>query len=617
MTSPADVDRRIVIVGIDEPSFAELNLQWPWPRGIHARLIDQLKFAGAAVIAFDVIFAEPSDPEQDNRLASSISASGNVVLASDLVVAETANFKQAMYVEPYDLFREAGARAGVSAVTLDADLVVRRIPKDPEAFWKKVVLEYFLASDISSRDDIRLDGTMIRYMGGSHSFPYVSYYQALDPDKFLPPGFFKDRIVLVGFDVKASPDPGTVKGEMFATPFMAFSGWPTPGVEIQANLIAGALMERSISEVPGIFMLVIVAFITVLAALAMRRWRPLGSAAIAAFGFLLLIAFSLVLFSYRDRWIPVSSSMAAVTLIYLVQGSNAFLHERQRKRQIKQAFGYYVSPQVVEEIIAHPEKLALGGVRRDLTIMFTDLAGFTATSEHMDPEKVAEMLNRHFTAMSLIIMRHGGTVDKFMGDSIMAFWGAPLDDPDHPVNACMAAIEMQKEMDRLQNKSDWPGASPLFMRTGIHSGPAVVGNMGSTDRFDYTIIGDNVNLASRLEEANNIYGTDILISKSTADQLNKSFHFRFVDRLSVRGRSEPIDICTFCEDERLIIMSRKAVESYRAQNWSEAEALWRAVIEKYPADSIAEVYLKYIDYLRRTDPGPGWDGSVDLDEILK
>jgi adenylate cyclase len=616
VTAPDRVDLPIVIVGIDEPSFAELHRQWPWPRSLHGRLIEQLKRAGAAVIAVDVVFAEPSDPAEDRRFADSIRAAGNVVLAGDLAVQETPQFRQVMRVEPLEILQSAAAATGISSITVDSDLVVRQVPSRSDAFWRQILRVYRRDRSAAANSGAVFRGALLRYLGRDHWFPYVSYYQALEPDALLPQGTFRDRIVLVGLDIKASPEPGAARADMFATPFLAFTGWLTPGVEIQANFLANALFGRAIHEVPASAPLGLTAGALTLAILGARRWRPLagGLQALGLAG--LLGAGSWWLFAFRDTWLPILAPVSALLLMYTGQAGLAFATERRRRRQIKHAFRHYVSPQVVEEILAHPEKLVLGGVRRDLTLLFTDLAGFTSVSEKLSPEQVAQVLNSHLTAMTRIVLAHGGTVDKFIGDAIMAFWGAPLEDPEQALHACQAAWEMQEEMKRLRRAhQDDPTFPSIGMRIGVHSGCAVVGNMGSLDRFDYTAVGDNVNLASRLEGVNKLYGTEVLLSAATAEQLRGRIPLRLVDKVRVKGKTQPIEVYSFAMDPTLGGLDEQAIAAYRRQQWDQAESVWHEVLQRVPGDGIAQVYLKRITALRNAPPGADWDGSVALDKM--
>jgi adenylate cyclase len=597
-----------MIVGIDEASFAELQRQWPWPRGLHARLIEALDRAGAAVIGFDVVFAEPSQAEEDRRLAQAIARAGKVVLAADLAVQESAQASQLIRVEPLALFKRAGATAGLAAVALDQDLVLRRLPTAPDSFWRAVLDTYLDRRPGPSADPAPRG--LIRYAGPDHSFPYVSYYQALEAERLLPKDIFRDRIVLVGRDVRAAPDIRAAQADLFATPFSLLGGTLTPGVEVQATLIANALERTSLAELPRAIRLFLLALVVLGAAWAMREWRPLAATMVLCGIVAALAAASWAAFEHGRLWSPISAPLLATALVFLGQGGTAFLRVHAERRRIKQAFTHYAPRAVVEEMVAHPERLRLGGERRMLTLLFTDLAGFTELSERLEPERIAQLLNAHMTGMTGVVFRHGGTVDKFIGDAIMAFWGAPLADPEHALHACQAAIAMQQVMRARRAQTD-PLERELRMRVGIHSGEAVVGNMGSVERFGYTAIGDNVNLAARLEGVNKLYGTDILVSETTAALVEGRLPLRRLDRVRVKGKSRPVEIYTFWDGASHDELNNKAIAAYRAQRWDEAENLWRRLgVEA--EDPVALAYLERIEQFRENPPSPDWDGSFTL-----
>ena len=542
----------ITLVGIDEESFAEIGRQWPWPRSLHGQLVEALSEAGAAVIVFDIVFAEPSEQGQDRYFAEAIARAGNVVLASDMVYQETAYVRQWLRADPLPLLREAGAGAGLAAVPFDADMVVRSMPDAQDALWRQVIARFERARPgLFAAETPPRPGSMIRYLGPDHTYPYVSYYQALRPAEFLPKGFFKDQIVFVGRNVRSSPDAGSAQADMFATPFLPITGWLTPGVEIQATLLEDALRGLSLRPAPAGAVLALLTFALVLAGLGMQRWHPGAAAAVALALILAIAGLDGWLFQFRNVWLPALSAVLAVALMYLSLGGVAYFAERRQRQNIKRTFSLYVAPEVVDEMIAHPERLALGGERREITLLFTDLADFTSLSEKLAPEQVAQLLNSHLTQMTEIIMRYGGTVDKFIGDAIMAFWGAPLADPDHALHACQAARDMQAAMASRRKTAGEGGAVDLHMRIGIHTGEAIVGNMGSTDRFDYTAIGDNVNLASRLEGVNKLYGTGILISEATAQRVAGRLPLRKVDKVKVKGRQQDVEIYTPEEEGEL------------------------------------------------------------------
>jgi adenylate cyclase len=605
-------DAGITIVGIDESSFGELQQQWPWPRSVHGRLVEALTKAGASVIAFDIVFAEPSVPEEDAAFAQAIFNAGPVVLAGDLATQENAYADQVIQVEPLHALKEAGGVKGLAAVNLDGDMVLRRVPQDSEAFWRVVLRQDPRPERRAAADRAVDEQTFVRYAGPDHSFPYVSYYQALDPDTFLPRDSLKGRVVLIGRDVKASPEPGATQPDMFASPFSAATGQLTPGVEFHANAIATMMTASEIRPIGRLAWLAITAAIIGLAARTMRRWRPITSAVIGVVLASAWLGGSFGLFAYGDRWIPALGPLLGVALVYVAQGGTAFLTEQARRRQIKAAFGYYVSPAVVEQMVAHPERLKLGGERRVLTILFNDLAGFTTLAETLSAEETARILNEHLTAMTTIVLESGGTVDKFIGDAVMAFWNAPLDEPEHALKACQAATAMQADLAR--RRADL-GNVDLRMRVGIATGPVVVGNMGSSTRFDYSAIGDHVNLAARLENVNKAYGTCTLVAGSTIDVVNGRVPHRLVDRVRVKGKSEPVAVYTLDADPAVVAISDQAIAAYRQQDWDRSTTLWQSLLELSPNDTIANVYLKRIPELRIQVRDAAWDGSVALEKM--
>ena len=605
----------ITIVGIDEASFNEIGLQWPWPRSIQAKLVDQLTKAGALVIAFDVLMPEASKPEEDAALAAAIARAGNVVFAADMVYQESAHSRQWIRVEPLAAFTQAGAANGFATVHPDPDRVMRSIPLGGDVLWRAIV----------KRANERQAGllayaepppeAMIRYAGPDHTFPYVSFYQALEADTMLPADALRDQIVLVGRDLKANTDARMAQGDLFSTPFTMSSGWLTPGVELHANILETALRGESIAPAPRAWSIALLALVTVLSAWMMRRWRPIVSLLSALCLVALVAALDWALFTRMNVWLPVFASMASAVAVYLAVGGVSWFSERRRRTEMRRAFALYVSPEVVDHVMANPQNLALGGQRREVTMLFTDLAGFTTLTEELGAEQVTRVLNVHFSRATAIIKRHNGTVNRFIGDAIMAMWGAPLDDEKQAIRACLAACEMQADMVELRKQFRAEGLPEIRMRVGIHSCTAVIGNLGSSDRFDYTAIGDGVNLAARLEGVNKLYNTGILISGETAARLEGTVHVRLVDRVIVKGKTEPVDIWTPCSDAAVVDLSARAIAAYRARRWEESESLWRELLRHAPDDTIATLYLERIQRLRVTALEADWEGAVELEKL--
>lgn len=605
----------ISIVAIDEASFAAVGRQWPWPRSHYAKLIDQLSKSGAFVIALDLLLSEPSTEAEDRALAEAIARAGNVVIASHMAYQETARARLWMRVDPIDRFKSAGALHGLAHVEPDNDTVVRNMPQGADVFWRQVLKKANQVSPGLVPETELAEGAMVRYVGPDHTFPFVSFYQAMQADSHLPADAFRDQIVIVGRDLKASPDARAGVPDVFATPFTATTRWLSPGVELHANFLETAILDNAIRPAPPLWSMGLVAAVVALCAFLLRRWRPLAGALVVAAVTVAVAALDYVLFVRMNVWLPAAAAVLAGAAVYLGFGGLAFLTERRRRAEIRSAFSLYVSPEVVDHVMAHPDRLKLGGERREVTLLFTDLKGFTTLSERLGAEEVAKILNLHFTGATAIIKRNGGTVNRFMGDAVMAMWGAPVNDPQQAIHAARAACEMQQDIARLREELKAEGLPEIAMRIGIHSCTAVVGNLGAADRFEYTAIGDGVNLASRLEGVNKLYGTGILMSGETASRLEGGVKVRPVDRVIVKGKTEPVEIFTPCEDDAVVELTTHAMAAYRARRWDEAEALWHEVARKLPGDGVAHLYLERIVRCRTLAAEEPWEAAVELEKL--
>ena len=613
--APGKSSLPITIVGIDEPSFAQVGRQWPWPRSLYAKVIDNLSRSGALVIGLDVLLSEPSTEAEDRALADAIKRAGNVVIASDMQYQESAHARLWMRVDPIDVLKAAGASNGLVRVVPDGDTVVRDMPEGSDVFWKQLLKEANRQQPGLVPNTELPPDAMIRYVGPDHTFPFISFYQALAADTHLPPDAFKDQIVLVGRDLKSSPDARAGVPDVFITPFTASTRWTSPGVELHANFIETAVLGNAIRPSPPWAPLLLLACVVFVTSVLLRNWRPIVGATVVTALTIALAGGDYFIFRQYDLWVPVASSILACVTVYISFGALAFLTERRRKAEIRNAFSLYVSPEVVDHVMAHPEGLKLGGERREVTMLFTDLAGFTTLSEQMEAEEVAKILNLHFTDCTAIVKRHNGTVNRFIGDAVMAMYGAPVADADQAIDAVRTACDMQQAIAELREKLRAQGLPEIRMRIGVHSCTAVIGNLGSADRFDYTAIGDGVNLAARLEGVNKLYGTGILISGDTASRLDGAVKVRPVDRVIVKGKTEPVEILTPCQDDRAIQLTTDAVKAYRARAWDDSEALWREVAQALPGDGVAAIYLERIARLRTIAPDEAWEAAVELDKL--
>ncbi|MBB3160311.1 adenylate/guanylate cyclase domain-containing protein [Rhizobium laguerreae] len=533
-----------VIVAIDEPSLADINAQWPWPRSLHAELISQLRAAGARVIGFDIIMAEPSNPDNDAAITKAVGP--DTVLAGDETLIETPQASQLIRATPLPQLTEAGAVTGIASVELSGDGTFRRIPGYEDGFAAMLTKVAGVAPETLPA------GRLIQSFGPARSYPTVSYYQALDPKNLLPPDYFKDRIVLVGLSLQNAPaiDKGGV--DAFATPYTVHTGKLVSGVEIQATIYDNIRSGLSIAEarLPTVAACIL---ISVLLA-ATTVWRATGWLTIVTSAAALLAFAAVSAAGMRLAYIFVSPLGPTVAYISVVFGQAAFdfAEERRNKRQITRAFAQYISPDLVRRLSQDPSQLKLGGERRTLSVLFSDVRGFTTIAETLkdDPEQLTGLINRLLTPLSDVVMDHGGTIDKYMGDCIMAFWNAPLDDPEHALHAVKASLAMQAAISNLNRELEREAAARggkphvLKMGVGINTGECIVGNMGSTRRFDYSCLGDSVNLASRLEGASKNYGVALLLGEETAGLVAGTYTVVELDRIIVKGRTVPSPVYT-------------------------------------------------------------------------
>jgi adenylate cyclase len=607
---PASAETDVLIVAIDDASFNDIQMFWPWPRAAHAQLLDRLTQAGARVVGFDLVFSEPSSfgEDDDQAFAQAIEDAPAVVLGSYISRQLLAEGLQVTSTEPLDLFQDAGAASGSVNVYQDNDGVLRRAANDDNAFWK-AMFELGSGNTVEGQD---FSDKLVRYIGDANTIPRVSYYRALDP-ALLPDSVFTGKIVLVGLDVLSSADIGVAQDDRYFSPFSLDSSVSMAGVEHLANMLVNqqhGLFITPVSELTyGLLLFAMLAAASWLFADWQLRRSTLILLALTALAvFLYWFAFHV-----QQTFVPLFSLLLAIYLPFACQGALAYQKEYRQRLFITNAFSKYVSRDVLDELIAAPEKLTLGGQVKEVTILFTDLANFTTISESVPVEQIAELLQEHLTRMSRIILQHGGTLDKYIGDAIMAFWGAPLPDAQQADHALAAALAMQEECRKMREQIAGKDLPPFHMRIGIHSGKAIVGNMGSELLFDYTCLGDNVNLAARLEGLNKFYHTGILVSEATRALLSQPFNLLLADKAIVKGKTEAIAIYTPAGHDCLQ-ESVTAFELYARKQWQEAAAAWSAILDASPDNPVPRIYLDRIARYQHADPGAAWRGYTRFDE---
>jgi adenylate cyclase len=606
----------VVVVAIDEPSLAEIGRQWPWPRDLHARLVENLREAGATAIGIDLIFAEPSTPDADAALAAAMG--DDVVLAAEVTAIETPQAVQTILVEPVAALRDAGAEPGIASVFLDGDGTLRRMPPFPDGFASRLLATADKAADAVP---VVPEGALIQYFGPPRTYPTVSYYQALDPTAFLPPNTFTGRAVIIGHSLQTAPELGTAATDAFETAFTATNGRLSAGVEVQATIFDNLRHRLFVLPATGWAQgLALAAAASLALAFAVRlvTWRTAGWVALSV---LAMLAGSWALLRFGRVWLPPIAPAMALVVATTARAGLDFAEERRMRRRIAAAFGHYLAPAMVDRLARDPAALKLGGERRTLTILFCDVRGFTAIAEALkdEPERLTALVNRLLDPLSEAVLAEGGTIDKFIGDCVMAFWNAPLPEPRHAERAVRAGAAMIEAVARL-NRDVAAETAPglplpaLAVGVGINTGDCVVGNFGSQRRFDYSALGDAVNLASRLEGLSKLYRVPQLIGPDTAAAVAGTFAVIELDRVAVKGRSDAVAVFaalprTEASAEALAVHG-DMLAAYRHREWDRVLSLVsEAARGVRPLAGYYAMLAERVEGYRRLPPPPDWDGN--------
>ncbi|MEA3398839.1 MAG: adenylate/guanylate cyclase domain-containing protein [Patescibacteria group bacterium] len=611
-------DKNIVIVAIGNESLQVIG-RWPWDRSIHADLISKLSELNPLVIGLDVNFPEASDSESDAALANAIQSAGNIILPAEAELSRNRNgFTIKRLLSPFLKIGQMALERGVTNTPPDSDGIFRSIPLciPDQSMEEHCSFAYYLAKFYLESKGIRDWGSpalddnslKINYVGRPGTFTFLPAHKILA-------GEYADvdmtgKIVLIG---ATAPD---LHDEQI-TPVSA--GRPMSGVEIHANAIATIINNHYLAPLGlwwQILLFVILALAVSLAVLLFRvRFGVLISAIISA----IYITAALILFD-SGLILDLFFALLAVFTAFTVTIIWRYVIEQKEKRHIKGTFSRYVSPEVISDLLENPEKLKLGGEKKELSIMFSDIRGFTTISEKLSPEQLVSLLNEYLSAMTDLIMDEGGVVDKYIGDAIMAFWGAPLEQPRHAELSCRAALDMIAELDKNREKWRKDFGVELKIGIGINTGEAIIGNMGSDKRFDYTLMGDSVNLASRLEGITKQYGVEIAVSEFTRRAAEDKFIFRYLDKVAVKGKLEGVKIYELMgrqEDKtdninKLLADFSQGIGYYRAQEWDKAMSLFKAILDEFKDDGPSRVYLERCEELKASPPKKNWDGIFRL-----
>ncbi len=663
-------DSPIVIVAIDDESDVSTPHRWPWPRLYYAHVIENLEEAGAAVIGIDVILDQPDKygHGSDDTLAVVLKKYDNIVLTGKILRIEH-DFTNSTLLPPYEKFLTDNTTWGLVSVEADLDgfyrnylvgqthfdslypsftaaalKIYKGLPKDTP------VLEdadnYYLGNDTIPKIDE--SSMLINYVGPARSFIYYSFSQILDDMDFdlefeydidafddpgdeefgIPPGLLasgllKNKIVLIGSTMKELHDN-------FPTPFLEYrtnegvkAKAETPGVEIHANALHTILTQNYIKRLPEFYLYLIILIFAAIV-IAITRYLPtLWSVALAILLTVAYFIFTVYQFIADGLMITFSTPFLVVIFIYVGETIYHFLMTQKEKKVIRGAFAHYVPEKIVQQIIANPDKLSLGGEERIVSVLFSDVASFTTISEELSPRNLVHLLNEYLTEMSEVIHKFNGVIDKFEGDAIMAEFGVPVAYPDHAKAACNSAIEMQEKLRNMRTHWIKEGKPALTARIGINTGEVIVGNMGSRHLFDYTVMGDHVNLGARLEGANKGYGSKIMISEFTHNELDDEFFTRPLDFIRVKGKTKPVEVFELLGNKQtpfkdtyleMIENYRKGYLAYRRRDWDEAIQIFEKCKDLEPKDQPSKMYFERCVEFKYNSPSEDWDGVIELKE---
>ena len=446
--------------------------------------------------------------------------------------------------------------------------------------------------------------TLIPYRGYQGSFSYIPITDVLN-DR-VPKEQLAGRVIVIG-----TTAPGLM--DLRATPV----GAAYPGVEIHANLIAGMLgtaIKHKPPYILGADVLLVLVSGAVMAFL-LPMLSPLRATLVGILVVLLALIVNFGFWHISNVLLPLANGMIAIALLYAMNMSWGYFVESRTKRQLTGLFGQYVPPELVEEMSRDPENYSMAGRKAELTVLFSDVRGFTTISEGLEPDQLAALMNEYLGAMTVVVRRHRGTLDKYIGDAIMAFWGAPVDDPEHAKNAVLTGLEMHVALDELNKDLLARGWPELKIGVGVNTGTMTVGDMGSPVRQSYTVMGDAVNLGSRLEGITKQYGVGMIAGESTRELLKKEFVFRELDRVRVKGKEDPVGIYepvgeegkVSREDLEEIKLWNQALRSYRSQDWDKAEVALMN-LQRIKPRYLYDLYVKRVEHLRKEPPGENWDG---------
>jgi adenylate cyclase len=604
--SPTNTFDDIVIVSIDDFSLQELG-RWPWSRDYFAEVINYLN--NSKVIGIDVSFFEPA--EGDINFSESLKG-GNVVLAMEYTsfsIRDGELYGDSL-LKPASSLGEVGVDYNTGFVNLytDSDGVTRSFQPFIKGVENHSHFSVSIVGEILGyKPDLEESRMLINFFSEPGGYEYISFSDVYNGR--VDRSYFEDKIIIIGATAANLHDDAIVP----------ISNEAMPGVEINANLVQSILTRDFIFYQDDFSAVGLIFLFALITALLLLFFRIHIATIFIAIVIIFYIFFSVYIFDYGII-MNIIFPLLSLSLVYIALVVTFYLTEERSRRWITSIFGKYVSPVVIDNLIKNPKLINLGGEKRNISIFFSDIRKFTSISEKLTPEKLVHLLNDYLTEMTSIILENDGLVDKYMGDAIMAFWGAPLDQPDHSEMACFSSLKMLDKLRELQKNWEDEGIPSFDIGIGINSGDAIVGNMGSSSRFDYTAMGDNVNLASRLEGLNKIYGTNIIISENTYNVVKDKFETRRLDFVRVKGKKKSILIFELISEKNKISKKQRdfikhyedALKLYLERKWKDSIDSFENAV-KMKDDVASKIFIDRCKEFMKSPPSKDWDGVFEME----
>jgi adenylate cyclase len=634
LLNPAKSSAPIVIVQIDQQSIDALSgqsINWPWPREMYVPILEYLSEADAVFI--DIFFTEPSfyGQEDDTRLVNAVKSASHVYLPIFLSRQEKtlsteeeafikrialqgdipANLSFNSVITPVGDLKEAIHGAGNVMITPDEDGVYRRVPLTFQL--NQQVLPHFLLGYLIERGTIKIeqgalytgdsplplkDGKLIlRYYRGHNPFETFSFVEILqaymDSQASTPPSitkeFFKGKVVLIGPTAAGLYDLKATSTSSIST-----------GVHVHATTLDNIINRSFIRPTNPFVVIASMVFICFAISYGVLRTHSLYVNLSLFLIFLSLVLGILAFLFKKTLYVEVVPLMASLLVSFIVSFAYSYATEGKQRLFLKRTFSQYMDQKVADYLLKNPSLIKPGGQLKRVTVFFADIAGFTTMSEMMEADQLAMQLHRVLNAFTEVIIQNHGVIDKYIGDCIMAFWGAPVSTEQDEINACQAAIQCMEALREINQSFQAEELPRINIRIGLHSGDAIAGNIGSDRLFHYTVIGDTVNLASRLESANKFSKTNIMVSEDTLKETENRFFSRELGLIAVKGKTVPVKIFELIGEEDHIQSDirekikdyHQSLSFYKDQKWSDALKGFNELLQKYPGDSTTEYYKK-------------------------